>query len=255
MAFPSCDCLPVGLRLRTVFAMAGERTFPILPCRELDDVLRFYEVLGFDVTFRQSRPNAYAVVRRDDLHLHFAAIVDFEAESSYGSVIVVVPDADALYREFADRLRAAYGKLPSAGIPRILRPRLKRGTVGGFSVVDPGGNWLRFSRAGDTEDAQEPSAGLALVLQSAARLGDAKGDHATAARMLDKGLVRHADAPATERVQTLVYRADLALRMGDPRRASDALAEIRALDLDHGARAAVAAELATAAEIESDLQQ
>ncbi len=235
--------------------MAGERTFPILPCRELDDLLPFYEVLGFDVTFRQSRPNPYAVVRRDDLQLHFAGIADFEPESSYGSVIVVVPDADALYREFADRLRAAYGKLPPVGIPRILRPRLKRGTVGGFSVVDPGGNWLRISRAGDTEDTQEPGKGLTLVLQSAARLGDAKGDHATAARMLDKGLVRYADAPATERVPALVYRADLALRMGDPRRATDALAEIRALDLGDGARAVLAAELATAAEIERDVQR
>jgi hypothetical protein len=42
---------------------------------------------------------------------------------SYGSVIVVVPDPDALYQAFADGLRAAYGKIPVAGIPRLLRPR------------------------------------------------------------------------------------------------------------------------------------
>jgi hypothetical protein len=42
-------------------------------------------------------------------------------------------------------LRAAYGKLPVTGIPRITRPRRKQGAAGGFTVVDPGGNWLRVS--------------------------------------------------------------------------------------------------------------
>lgn len=38
------------------------------------------------------------------------------------------------------RVKGAYRKLPVAGIPRILRPRKRYGTVRGFSVVDPGGN-------------------------------------------------------------------------------------------------------------------
>ena len=45
------------------------------------------------------------------------------------------------------RLRAAFGKLPVAGIPRK-----RYGMVRGFSVVDPGGNWLRIYKLGDTED-------------------------------------------------------------------------------------------------------
>lgn len=60
-------------------------------------------------------------------------------------VIVVLPDSDSLYRDFAAGLRKAHGKLPVAGIPRITRPRKKYGTVRGFSVVDPGGNWLQIS--------------------------------------------------------------------------------------------------------------
>ena len=144
--------------------MAGERTYAILPCRTLDDVVPFYEALGFVVTYRQERPNPYLVVRREDLHLHFAAIDGFDPEQSYASVIVVVPDAEALYQDFAAGLRAAYGKLPTTKIPRLLRPRRKRGTVSGFSVVDPGGNWLRDQPSGRhrgraTRPARPPAGG------------------------------------------------------------------------------------------------
>ena len=65
--------------------------------------------------------------------LHLFGMKDFNPADSYGSVIVVVPDPDALYQAFAAGLRAAYKKLPVAGIPRILRRRKKFGTVRGFS--------------------------------------------------------------------------------------------------------------------------
>jgi hypothetical protein len=233
--------------------MAGELTIPILPCRSLDDVLPFYEALGFETTFRQARPNPYAVVRREALVLHFAGIEGFDPERSYGSAIVVVPDAAALYMAFAAGLRAAYGKLPATGIPRILRPRKKLGTIGGFTVVDPGGNWIRVYRAGETEAGQEKVTGLTLAVQSAARQGDAKGDHEIAIRKLDSALARHSSAPPAERVPALVYRAELAVRTGDDGRARLALAEIAALDLDESVRSTLADDLATAAEIEAEL--
>ena len=49
----------------------------------------------------------------------------------------------------------------------------------------------------------------------AARQGDSHGDEATAAQMLDRGLARHADAPAPQRVEAMIYRAELALRLND----------------------------------------
>jgi len=216
-------------------------------------VLPFYEALGFRVTYRQARPNPYAVVRLEDIEIHFAGIEGFDPEDSYGSVVVMVPDADALYHDFASGLRAAYGKVPSSGIPRMLRPRKKLGTVGGFSVVDPGGNWLRIYRTGEADESEEKPKGLALVLLSAARQGDARGDHVAAARMLDAGLARHTSAPAIERLPALVYRADLSVRMGDHAKATATLAEIRGLGLDDAARVELAADLATAAEIQRDL--
>ena len=42
--------------------MANERTYPLLPCRDLDLSIAFYESLGFKRTYRQVRPNPYAVV-------------------------------------------------------------------------------------------------------------------------------------------------------------------------------------------------
>ena len=177
-------------------AVVGERTYPILPYPDLGEALDFYTSLGFTTTYKQLRPNPYAMVRRDDLELHLSGIDGFDPANSYASAIVVVPDAEALHREFADGLRAARGRVPLSGIPRLLRPRKKAGTVAGFTLVDVGGNWLRFYRAGDTEDDHDRSvSGLARVLMGAARQGDSHGDEVTAAQMLDRGLARHADAP------------------------------------------------------------
>ncbi|MBJ7450529.1 MAG: VOC family protein, partial [Blastococcus sp.] len=82
--------------------MAGERTQPILPCPDLDEAVSFYEALGFHRTYRQMRPNPYAVVALEDIVIHLAAIDGFDPGTSVGSVIIVVPDADALYAAFAD---------------------------------------------------------------------------------------------------------------------------------------------------------
>ena len=73
-----------------------------------------------------------------------------------------------------------------------LRPRKKYGTVRGFSVVDPGGNWLRISKLGESEqeDSAEKAEGLAQIIYVAARLGDAHGDEALALKTLESGLTR-----------------------------------------------------------------
>jgi catechol 2,3-dioxygenase-like lactoylglutathione lyase family enzyme len=236
-----------------VLWVASERTIPILPCRHLDDVLPFYSALGFEQTYRQVRPNPYLCLRRGGIDLHFSGVEAFDPAHSLGNVIVVVPDAGALYDAFAAGLRAVYGKLPVAGIPRITRPRRKQGTVAGFSVVDPGGNWLRVSSSGDDEEDAAPVGHLERVLRAAARQGDARGEESVAIAVLDAGLARHTDAPAAERVGVLVYLAELLVRIGDRDRAVATLAEIRALDLDEAVRAARASELATAAEIEREL--
>lgn len=229
--------------------MAGERTHPILTVPDLDEALAFYAALGFVRTFRQLRPNPYAVVGYEDITLHLSAVAGFDPASSLGSVIVTVPDADGLYARFAAGLRAAYGRLPSSGIPRILRPRRKQGTATGFSVVDVGGNWLRVYRAGAAEeDDDDRSAGLSRVVEVAARQGDARGDEAAALAILDRGLTRHANAPAGEQARARLYRAELLTRLGRDTEAAETVAAVEA-ELSPADAAGLAAELAHAREV------
>ena len=103
--------------------MANERTYPALPCSDLEQSLSFYKSLGFKQTYKQLRPNPYAVVALEDIHIHLFGMENFIPANSYATAIIVVPDPDSLYKAFAAGLRESFGKLPVAGIPRILRPR------------------------------------------------------------------------------------------------------------------------------------
>jgi catechol 2,3-dioxygenase-like lactoylglutathione lyase family enzyme len=221
--------------------MANERTYAILPCRDIDECISFYETLGFKKTYRQIRPNPCAVVALEDIHIHFGGIEGFKPEDSYGSVIITVPDPDSLYHAFAAGLRKAYGKLPVAGIPRILRPRKRYGTVRGFTVIDPGGNWLRISKLGDTEQeaTSEKVEGLAQIINVAARLGDAKGDEAMALKTLENGILRFPKAVTIERVKAYLYQAELAIRTNNHELAKSSLALAKSLKLTDDEKVAV----------------
>jgi hypothetical protein len=131
------------------------------------------------------------------------------------SVIVVVPDADALHAAFRDGLRDHLGKVPVAGIPRLLRARRKAGTATGFSVVDTGGNWVRVYRAGESEERpDERRTGLARVIDVAALHGDARGADTEALGILERGIARHTDAPPDVRAEAVAYRDELLARLG-----------------------------------------
>jgi hypothetical protein len=188
------------------------------------------------------------------MQIHLFGMPDFDPAQSYGSVLVVVPDPDELYRSFADGLRQLYGKVPVSGIPRLLRPRKRYGTVYGFSVVDVGGNWLRVSKLGDTEQEAVGGAevGLTQILEVAARLGDAHGDDAAALKTLESGLSRYPEAPALDRARALLFRAELAVRVGDRFLAQSSLSEAQGLTLTSDERASIADELAHTTELVTD---
>ena len=231
--------------------MANERTYPCLPCREIDESIAFYEVLGFKKTYRQTRPNPYAVVALGDIQIHLFGIEGFDPAQSYGTVIIAVPDPDSLYQDFAAGLRKTYGKLPVAGIPRILRPRKKYGTVRGFSVVDPGGNWLRIYKLGDSEqeDSAEKAEGLAQIIYVAARLGDAHGDEALALKTLENGLARFVNAEPNDLAKAYLYRAELAVRIKDYALATSSLTAAQSLKLTEEEAAGLADEFAHVTEL------
>src|SRR5258708_25067097 len=155
-------------------------TVPILPCRNVNGIVSFYESLGFAKTYFQVRPNPYVIVRLGDIELHFFGLDDFEPEKSLGSCIVQVDDVDALYQSFVNGLRAVRGKVPSAGIPRLTRPRKKQNADYGFIVINPGRHWIRVASApskntGQTKETTAASSKPEPALDAAAGSGPRKG--------------------------------------------------------------------------------
>lgn len=237
--------------------MANEVTVPLLPCASIDDIVAFYGALGFSTTYMQRRPNPCVGLQREDLHLQFFEIAGFDPEQSYGSCLVLTSDIAELHGAFAAGMRAAYGKVLVSGMPRMTRPRARKNAdgLGGFSVIDPGGNWIRVfqSTARPPTPAPAPAGRLAKALANAIVLADSKGDVGQAVRILDSALARpQADDDPVTHVEALVYRAELAMALHDRETAAEMLARVEhiALNADETARAAatfeIAADLATA---------
>ncbi|SFR22577.1 hypothetical protein SAMN04488564_106250 [Lentzea waywayandensis] len=189
--------------------MANELTIPLLPCQDIDEIASFYEMLGFSITYRQTRPNPYVCVRREDINLHFYGMDGHVPEQSHSTCVIIVEDTGPLFEDFAARMRAVHGKLLISGIPRMTRPRLRNDRYTGFAVIDPAGNWIRVSKS-----TQEPAARtkLAKAMEDAARLGDAKGDERQALKILE-GALRRTDGSEPELAEAQAYRDELIERI------------------------------------------
>jgi hypothetical protein len=179
--------------------VANELTIPLLPCPSIDEIASFYEMLGFEITYRQTRPNPHVAVRREDINLHFFGMNDFDPAQSYGTCLVIVQDTAPLFEAFAAGMRSVHGKVLVSGIPRMTRPRLRNDRYTGFSVVDPGGNWIRINKATTEPEAQTM---LAKAMENAARQADARGDERQGLKILEGALKKAAgDEPEFQAAQ------------------------------------------------------
>ena len=240
--------------------MTGEITIPALPCASINDTVEFYVALGFEITYRQERPNTYACVKYQDIDLHFFTMKGYEPKDSYTTCLVLVPDLAALHGAFTGSLRAHYGKLPVAGIPRISKLNNANSAKQlRFNLIDPGGNWVRFaqkdelpagSAAAPQKEMQTP---LSRATHAADWLAEAQGDFEAAAHMLDKALSDEQSAPPAHRLQALVLRAALAVNLGDLSLARTLISEVRGLPLNEDERAAFSAEFQNADDLEKML--
>ncbi|MEU7564888.1 VOC family protein [Streptomyces fradiae] len=261
----------------------GEQTIPVLPCRTLEPVLDFYTALGFDVTFRQASPNPYAVVSRGAVQLHFFGMRRYEPAASYSTCVLRTDDVDALHEAFRAGLKAAYGRVPTRGLPRLGALRTASHGVRQFLMTDPGGNCVRVAQdlGGDQHHRPAPPGAVARALHQAALFADSREDPAAAARVLDRVLDRARDVAGTEPAGTsgtepagtepaesadpaaprptavellrlLVLRADVARRLGDERTATEALARARAVALDGAGRHEARDDLRRLRELEED---
>ena len=152
-------------------------------------------------------------------------------------------------------MRAARGKLLVAGIPRMTRPRKRKNADNhsAFTVVDPGGNWIRIMAAKAEPGATDPMPSkLAKSLQAAVVMGDSHGYDVRAAQILDAAIERDKDiASATDLVEALAYRAELALRLDDTTGAADGLTRARSVNLSEGDRDKLAETLAGLEDLEA----
>ena len=237
--------------------MANEITVPLLPCRDIDEIVEFYGILGFTQTYYQTLPNPCVGLKREDINLQFFGMPEFKPEDSYGSCLVIVRDTWELYRAFGEGMRAAHGKLLVSGIPRMTRPRKRKNADNhsGFSVIDPGGNWIRIMAAKAEPDATEaPPSRLAKSLQSAVVMGDSHGFDARAAQILDAALEREGHtASATDLLEVLAYRAEVAIRIDDAAAAGDALTRARSIALSEADRGKHVETLASIEDLEAIL--
>ena len=189
--------------------MANELTIPLLPCPSIDEIASFYEMLDFEITYRQTRPNPHVAVRREDINLHFFGMDGYDPAQSYSTCLVIVADTSALFEAFAAGMRSVYGKVLVSGIPRMTRPRLRNDRYTGFTVVDPGGNWIRIHMAATEPEAQTK---LAKAMENAARQADARGDERQGLKILEGALKRATgDEPEFQAVRE--YRDELAERI------------------------------------------
>ena len=181
----------------------AEKTIPLLPCQTIQPVIDFYTALGFEVTFLQKSPNPFAVVERGDIGLQFFGMKKYEPSESYSTCYILTDDVDRLYEAFRAGLKAAYGKIPSRGIPRIGPLKDMSYGVRQFLMTDPGGNCVRVGQptSEDQHHRPAPKETFARALHNATLFADSKEDPAGAAKIIDRvlGLEDERPTPVTAR--------------------------------------------------------
>jgi catechol 2,3-dioxygenase-like lactoylglutathione lyase family enzyme len=117
-----------------------EFAVPIMPSRDLDATLSFYERLGFENAGAAPSEWNYLIIRRGSVQLHFYADPTVDPLTTSSSCYIFTDDADALYETWnaigitTDPSTGSRLQGPPADTDYGLRE---------FALVDPSGNLLR----------------------------------------------------------------------------------------------------------------
>jgi len=112
---------------------------PVLPARDLDATLTFYERLGFENAGAPHSKWDYLIIRRGGVHLHFYGDPDVDPLTTAASCYVYTDDADALYAEWN-----AIGVPTDPATGSRLQPPIDTDYgLREFALVDPSGNLVR----------------------------------------------------------------------------------------------------------------
>ncbi|WP_232385298.1 glyoxalase [Actinomadura violacea] len=220
-------------------------TVPLMPCASVEETLAFYEALGFEATYKQSRPYVYLALQWSGFQLHFGPAPKglHPAREESGGCLVMVDAVAPYHAEFVAAMRRAYGKVLRSGLPRITR---YRPGASRFTLIDPSGNSIIFIQRDEPAELEyggsKKLAGLARALDNARILREFKNDDLQAFRALKSAVRRHgADATVAERAIALCHLIALATVLGEP--ASPWLADLRGLELTPDERKRIESEL------------
>jgi len=120
-------------------AFVPEFAVPIMPSKDLDATLTFYERLGFENAGSPPGEWNYLIVRRGGVQLHFYGDPEIDPLTTPFSCYVFTDNADALYDEWeAIGVRTD----PSTG-SRLQGPVDTDYGMREFALVDPSGNLIR----------------------------------------------------------------------------------------------------------------
>ncbi len=234
-------------------------TIPALPCESMDDMLVFWQAIGFQVTYRQKAPNAYAVVRyEDDYELHFFGLKGLKPDENFSTCLVMVPEVEELHATFLERLRNHLGRMPSKGFPRISRMKPKQTR---FTLTDVSGNSIIFIKHGKEDETvseaykQAGQTPLQKSLNIAIRLRDFHNDDTSAAKVLDSALARKMQGTPVELAKALIARIELAIALDDPEKARALHTQFKNLELSESERESLAGEISLLKKLEGSIPQ
>jgi len=206
---------------------------PIFPCKSLDELIAFYQTLGFKVTYQQKSPNPYAIVERDWIRLDFYGIKHHDPKKCYHTCYILTDEAEILYEAFTNALRNKNGKLPTRGLPRISDIRDKKSGVREFMFSDVAGNCIRIGKKLDKRDEETDipeiaaaSERLALALDFAYKSEEEEDELEKVSKVLDKAIERDKHHHCHNLYKVMILRADLAVAQGDPVLAKRLLEEV-----------------------------
>lgn len=231
----------------------NESVVPLLACVSAEETLDFFTSLGFEVTYRQTRPYLYLAFRWEGIHLHYGRApkgIDHTREET-GGCLVMVDDVAAYHAALVASVRAARGAVPVRGLPRITR---YRSGASRFTVMDPSGNSIIFIQRDEPQELEYGGSasleGLAKALDGARILRDFKHDDRAAWRFLKSALRRHgAEASAVERAMALASLVELSVAIGEQERRAEWMQELRGIELTDEERARVEEALGNAEEL------
>lgn len=117
------------------------KIIPILPCQSVKEQVAFYENLGFEIVEVYTRPYPYAVVKLNEIELHFYGSKKTVPSENPQMCYLKVDDVDRIYEKFTVDLKRNLGKIPRSGIPRISKLKDLQDDRR-FIITDLGGNTI-----------------------------------------------------------------------------------------------------------------